>query len=135
MKSGHAFVDSGGRIVTEYRHNLNARGQPGPGDAFLKWILTHEWGGQRVTRVSITPKEGSEEDYRELPPPPEGIRYDPSDRKFLAVSAAHPDHPPVLQALDSKWWGWRDALARTGIPVYFVCAQEIEEKYIQKMGR
>ena len=134
MTSGHIFIDGGGRIVAEYRHNLSAKGQPGPGDAFLKWVLTHEWGGQWVTRVPIIPKEGDDEDFKELPSPPKGVRYDPSDRKFLAVSAAHPKHPPILQALDSKWWGWRDALAQAGISVHFVCEQEIAAKYTQKMG-
>lgn len=135
MTSGHVFIDDGGRIVTEYRHNLSAKGQPGPGDAFLKWILTHEWGGQRVTQVSITPRKGGAEDFKELPSPPKGVRYDHSDRKFLAVSAAHPKHPPILQALDSKWWGWREALAQVGVSVYFVCEKEIAAKYTKKMGR
>src|SRR5690606_30217295 len=54
MAHGHVFIDDEGRIVAEYRANLSAKGQPGPGDAFLKWLLTNEWGGQRVTRVPIT---------------------------------------------------------------------------------
>ena len=35
MTVGHVFIDDGGRIVAEYRRNLNTR-QPGPGGAFLK---------------------------------------------------------------------------------------------------
>jgi hypothetical protein len=133
MQGGHVFVDHGGTIVAEYRKHLSAKGQPGPGDAFLKWVLTHEWGGVRVTRVRITPCDrGDGEDYEELPPPPRGIRYDPSDRKFLAVAAAHPEHPPVLQSLDSKWWGWRDALAGAGVTLCFVCPDDIRCKHAKK---
>jgi hypothetical protein len=134
MRSGHVFIDDGGRIVDEYRRNLRATGQPGPGDQFFKWLLTYEWGGQRVTRVPITQKAHDEEDFVELPKPPEGTTYDRSDRKFLAVAAAHEEHPPILQSFDSKWWGWREALAQGGISVHFLCKHEIAEKHAAKMG-
>jgi hypothetical protein len=135
MQRGHVFLDAGGRIVAEYRAHLSPRGQPGPGDAFFKWLLTFEWSGKRVTRVTITPCDGVDgEDYRELPPPPEGVRYDPSDRKFLAVTAAHPEHPPILQSFDSKWWGWRAALGRVGVRVVFLCEDDIRRKHEEKMA-
>src|SRR5699024_3961358 len=99
--------------------NLSATGQPGPGDIFLKWLLTHEWSGGRVTRVRITPKADDPTDYEELPPPPAGTAYDPSDRKFLAVSIAHERRPAILQSMDSKWWGWRQALEAHGVTIRF----------------
>lgn len=135
MTNGHVFVDDGGRIVDEYKGNLNAWArQPGPGNGFLRWILTHEWGGQKVTRVAITPKDEDPADFHELPTPPDGVHCDPSDRKFLAVSAAHPEHPAVLQSLDSKWWGWREALAAVGVTIHFLCPEEAAAKYAEKMG-
>ena len=132
-KEGHVFIDASGRIVTEYRKNLNPNGQPGVGDLFFKWILTNEWNPQRITRVLITPRKEDDEDFEELPTPPEGVRYDPSDRKFLAVASAHPAHPPILQSFDSKWWGWRTALEAAGVSVHFLCQPEIERKHRQKM--
>lgn len=134
MDLGHVYVDAGGGIVDEYRRNLNARGQPGPGDAFFKWILTHEWGGTRVTRVRITPHGHDPESFHELPPPPNGIVYDRSDRKFLAVACAHPDRPPILQSLDSKWWGWQEALAQQGVSIHFLCPDEVAKKHRTKMS-
>lgn len=131
MSGGHVFVDDGGRIVAEYRSNLSARGQPGPGDAFFKWLLTHEWGGQKVTRVRIT-STTVEDEFAELP---DCARYDRSDRKFLAVSAAHTERPQILQSLDSKWWGWRETLVKVGIVIHFLCEDEISAKYAQKMRR
>jgi hypothetical protein len=128
MTSGRLFIDDGGLIVAEYRANLAAKGQPGPGDVFLKWLLTNEWSEERVSRVRLSPS------FDELPPAQEGVVYDPSDRKFLAVAAAHPKHPPILQATDSKWWGWLESLANAGISVYFLCP-EIEQKYREKMGK
>ncbi len=133
MKTGHLFIDHGGQIVAEYRATLSAKGQPGPGDAFLKWVLTNEWGGRRVTRVPLTAKHGDPSDFVELPAPPSEVRYDPSDRKFLAVAAAHAEHPPVLQSLDSKWWGWVAALKGAGVSIHFLCP-EIAKKHAEKMG-
>lgn len=135
MKKGHLFIDDGGRIVQEYRGNLSARGQPGPGDAFLKWVLTHEWSGERVTRVPITPTASDPERFAELSEPAPGVHYDRSDEKFLAVAAASPEHPPVLQALDSKWWGWTRSLAQDGVRIHFLCARDIARKYRSKMGK
>lgn len=135
MSGGHLFLDDGERIVKEYRKNLHARGQPGPGDAFLKWVLTNEWNPDRVTHVPITPVDrGDGEDFSEFPVPADGTRFDPSDRKFLAVAAAHPEHPAVWQAFDSKWWGWREVLGRMGVTVHFLCPKEIAAKHAKKMG-
>ncbi len=133
MKSGHVFIDEGQRIIVEYRKNLSASGQPGPGDAFFKWLLLHEWGGSRVTRVTITPKDDDDQDFHELPSPPQGVRYDRSDKKFLAVAAAHSDLPPILQSFDSKWWGWKEALAAVGVQIHFLC-DDIATKHKEKMG-
>ena len=137
MARGHVYIDNprgSSTIVAEYRANLSASGQPGPGDAFLKWLLIHEWAGRRVTRVKITPRGEDPENYRELPTPADGTDYDPSDRKFLAVSAAHPSRPSILQAFDSKWWGWRSALAKIGVRIEFLCPEAIAAKHCEKMG-
>jgi hypothetical protein len=134
MGAGHVFVDAGGLIVKEYMRNLRASGEPGPGDAFLRWVLTHEWNSQWVTRVEITCTDDGH-DFLETPAPPDGLDYDPSDRKFLAVAAAHPDHPPILQSADSKWWGWRESLSADGVHLHFLCGEEIAVKHEEKMGR
>jgi hypothetical protein len=134
MSRGHVFVDDGGLILEEYLSNLSPKGQPGPGDVFLKWLLTNEWGGDRVTRVTITSTEEDDEDFVELAKPTDGTSYDRSDRKFLAVAAAHPDHPPILQSFDSKWWGWQAALAEIGVSIHFLCEHAIAEKHGKKMG-
>jgi hypothetical protein len=130
---GHLFIDNAGAITAEYRNNLAAFKDPQPGNAFMKWVLTNEWNPERVTRVTVTPAD-DDQGFEELPAPPDGIHYDRSDRVFLAVSAAHPEHPPILQALDSKWWGWQEALKNPGVTIDFVCAVEIEQKYREKIG-
>lgn len=134
MTKGHLFIDADREIIDEYQRNLAVGGEPKAGATFLKWLLTNEWDVDRVTRVRIT-KDGSETGYAELPAADDGTRYDRSDCKFLAVAAAHPDHPPVLQALDTKWWGWRAPLAKCDVTLHFVCEDEIAVKHREKRER
>ena len=134
MRTGHVYVDNGGEVVREYCKNLKRSGEPGPGDAFLKWLLQHEWGGQRVTRVPISAKQNDPEDFDELPAPVDGTVYDRSDRKFLAVAAAHANRPHILQSFDSKWWGWQASLAKCGVTIHFLCEDEIRDKHAEKRG-
>ena len=58
--------------------------------------------------------------------------FDLSDRKFVAVANAHQEKPPILEGTDSKWWGWKDALAEVGIKVVFLDEAYILQKYNQK---
>lgn len=46
----------------------------------------------------------------------------------------HVEKPQILQATDSKWWGWKDDLAEVGIAVQFLCPEYVEAKYAEKMG-
>ena len=134
MAHGHLFLDAAGEIVDEYLDAVG-KGQPGAGGAFVRWVLRHEWAAARVSRVAITPRTGGPTGFVELPRPMSGVRYDPSDEKFLAVSAAHPDRPSVLQACDSKWWGWQKSLAACGVKIHFLCPDEIRTKHAKKMGK
>ncbi len=124
-------MDSGNEIYEEYGHKLSFRGQPGVGDKFFRWVHDHRFALPEDHRVSITKNENS---YDEFPSHPDLQNFDLSDRKFIAVSNAHPEKPPILQATDSKWWGWKDALAEEGIEVIFLCEDYIRDKYDKKMG-
>jgi hypothetical protein len=130
-KNGGLVVDAMGEIFDEYISNLSLSGQPGVGDTFAKWVHDHQWNPNKVDRVVITKHGHSYDQF----PDHEGLtQFDNADRKFIAVSNAHPEKPPVLQATDSKWWGWKDALAEVGITVHFLCADYVEAKYAEKMG-
>jgi hypothetical protein len=131
VKRGGLVLDSDDEIFTEYRNHLSLSGQPGVGDRFMKWVNDNRWKFPYVTQVSIT-KNG--DSYDEFPDHDGLTQFDKSDRKFIAVSNAHPAKPPVLQATDSKWWGWKDALKEVGITVRFLCCNYVETKYQEKFG-
>lgn len=134
QKRGGLVLDDGWRIVREYMNKLSQSGQPGVGDAFLKWVLTNMKKPKICEMVPLTPKSSNPDSYEEFPSH-SGLKYfDPSDRKFVAVAAAHPEHPPIMQAADSKWWGWKKPLKESGVDVEFLCPDEIQEKYHQKMA-
>ena len=118
-------LDDDRRIIGEYRNKLDPGGFPGVGDAFLKWVEINWANPQQCDLVSITPIDGSEEDFREFPTDPTLADFDPDDRKFIAVALAHSEKPPILQAVDSAWWTYRDTLRQNGVTVEFICENDI----------
>lgn len=131
VKNGGLVIDGGDEIFDEYRKQLSMKGQPGVGDRFMKWVHDNRWNLPATDQVTIT-KNG--ESYVEFPDHEGLINFDHSDRKFIAVANAHPEKPPVLQATDSKWWGWRNPLAEVGITVNFLCPDYVKTKYAGKIG-
>lgn len=131
VKNGGLVMDSGDEIYGEYMRNLAMAGQPGVGDQFMKWVHDNRWRFPNEDRVKIT-RNG--ESYDEFPEHDELADFDNLDRKFIAVANAHPNKPPILQATDSKWWGWQGALAESGITVQFLCPDYVQAKFEEKMG-
>jgi len=134
MERGRVSLDMRWLILSEYRNKLSQTGQPGVGDQFYKWVLTNQANATRCKLVPITPTESDPTDFEEFPNHPALRGFDPSDRKFVAVAAADDESPAILEASDSKWWGWRHALAQCGIQVEFLCPGEIQRKFQEKMG-
>ena len=117
-------LDNGWIILGEYLRNLRSSGEPGAGDSFLRWILMNK--DERCDLVAITPVNDSENEFEEFPDDPALERFDPDDRKFIAVALAHPERPPILQAVDSKWLNFRDAFHRNGVTVEFICEDDVQ---------
>lgn len=125
MYSGVKLVlDDDWRILDEYMRNLHSRGAD-IGDRFLAWSLQYRTNPERCDSVPITPVNGLENEFEEFPEDPALEDFDPDDRKFVAVALAHCEKPPILQAVDTKWLDFRDALDRNGVMVEFVCQDDI----------
>jgi hypothetical protein len=52
--SGRIAVDDAWEIIREYQARMRSSGQPGPGDAFLKWVLVNQANPARCRRVDIS---------------------------------------------------------------------------------
>ena len=110
-------------ILREYMQNLRSNGAD-VGDRFLGWILVNK--DDRCDLVSITSVNGSENEFEEFPDDPALDDFDPDDRKFIAVACAHPEKPPILQAVDSQWWDFHNAFRQHGVTVEFICEDDIQ---------
>ena len=110
-------------ILREYMQNLRSNGAD-VGDRFLGWILANR--DERCDLISITPVDGLENAFEEFPDDPALNDFDPDDRKFIAVARAHPERPPILQAVDSQWWDFRAAFRQNGVTVAFICEDDIQ---------
>lgn len=115
LKSGRVFLDLAGEIQREYRRYLNPAGEPGVGDRFYQEVLRR--GPLQVQHVEL-PK-ASDGSYKDYPKDRDLVSFDPSDRKFVALSLRA--KAPVVVATDSDWVHHRAALDRNGVTIRFVC--------------
>jgi hypothetical protein len=124
IQAEHTLVlDDKWQIIQEYSRNLRSIGQPGVGDAFLKWVLTNQANSQRCHVIEL--KLDNQGNCIDFPQDERLTGFDLSDRKFVALALAHPDHPPVLNAADTDWWHYRHPLAKHGVQVDFLCPEEM----------
>jgi hypothetical protein len=135
MNSNVVCSDSLGLILAEYGSNLPSRSRAGFGDMFFLWLARNRFNTRCSHTVEITPHEAS--GFHEFPKLADELAasIDPSDRKFIAVANAHPEKPPILEATDSKWIGWKDGLAEAGITIEFVDEEFLRPFYERKMGQ
>ena len=114
-------------IIDEYRNKLNPSGQPGVGDAFLKWVEINWTNDDCCDRIEITPLVGGGKiNFAEFPKDPALANFDDDDRKFVAVACAHAGQPPILQAVDSKWRNFLGALTQNGVTVEYLCPANMQ---------
>lgn len=106
-------------ILGEYQKKLNFSGQPGPGDAFFKWLWERHADKRFCRIVPVTPHEAR--GFEEFPDDPGLASFDMDDRKFVAVALASGSGPQVLNASDTDWWHHREPLHRHGVAVVFLC--------------
>jgi hypothetical protein len=118
-------VDDADEIVREYLGAVDHAGEPKVGAKFAKRLFRLRFNPEVCERIPITPIDGSQPSYAEFPPDAALADFDPDDRKFIAVACAHPERPPVLEAVDREWWTYRAAFAAAGVDVQFLCIREI----------
>ena len=118
-------LDRERRIIDEYQA-LEQIGRFNIGYQFYKWVEMNWTNPERCDLVEITPVVGLEINFEEFPDDPALEKFDSDDRKFIAVACAHPQKPPILQAVDRKWRDFLDALHQNGVTVEYLCEDEIQ---------
>ncbi len=124
MDSGRIAIDDKFLIIKEYRTHLRTEGQPGVGDRFLRWVLLNRTNSERCDQITIMPTDDNS--FREFPSDDRLKTFDRADRKWIAVCAAHPEHPPILQATDSKWLLFEKTFADNNIRIEFACPDDVK---------
>ena len=115
------LLDEPGAIFGEYRRNLQPVGQPRAGHRFFKWLAQNRNNEDRCRQVPVTPH--GERGFAEFPDSEDLRDFDRDDRAFVAVAIASGMGPPVVNASDTDWWNHREALARHGVEIEFLCPE------------
>ena len=108
-------------IIEEYSKGLNPDGQPGPGDAFFKWLWEIQANPLHCRIVPVTAHE--DRGFVEFPDDPRLRKFDDDDRKFVAVALASETSPKLLNATDTDWWHYHQELTENGVNVEFLCPE------------
>lgn len=114
MHKGRIAIDLEGEIETEYRRQLSV-GTPGVGSRFLQKFFSE--ASERIDRVSV-PKSKTGE-FENFSFSGSLKKFDPSDRKFVSVSAE--SKFPIYNASDSDWLEHKEELNKKGISIVFLC--------------
>jgi hypothetical protein len=122
MKIGRIAMDGDREIIREYPHKMRSTGEPGIGDAFLKWVLTNQANPSRCKIVDIT--------NIAVPDQLKGFR---DDEKFIRTALGCSE-PQIAEAVDGLWWKRRADFEAVGITVNFLCPEEIKANSDSKYG-
>lgn len=126
IDNGGIVLDDRIFIIDEYKNKLSPSGQPGVGDAFLKWVITYQYNELYCMVVHIT--EDESRGFLEFPEDESVQSFHRSDRKFVAVARASSFKPEILNAVDKHWWEHRHALKSCGVRVRFLCPNQFPER-------
>lgn len=122
------LLDDKGLILQEYLKQKPHGFPQGPGDAFLVWVYDNQANPEHIQVMPVTPLNGDLRGFAEFPDDVELMMFDQDDRKFVAVALVSGDAPPILNATDTDWWIHRNALARNGVHVEFLCLRLMIDK-------
>jgi len=112
-------IDTKDHILKEYQNNLSMSGQPGSGDEFMRWIHKNQCNENVCERIHITSHD--ERGFNEFPTDQSLEGFDPNDKKYVAVALGSTNNPDIINAVDSDWEEYQEALDTIGVRVKELC--------------
>jgi hypothetical protein len=111
-------LDSRKKILSEYTHHLSTKKQPCVSSDFYKWVVDNYSNSLKCELVDI--RINRQRGFDEFPDDKRLKRFHADDRKYIAVSIAHKEHPEVVQAVDKQWRQYEKILAAYKVKVIFL---------------
>lgn len=115
------LLDDHGRILREYRKQFDHVSTQSIGFQFYLWVHNNQANPEYCRKVAVTPH--ATRGFGEFPGDDDLVMFDYDDRVFVAVALANDRVAVVLNASDSDWWDYREALDRHGVEIDFVCPE------------
>jgi len=115
-------LDLQGEIFQEYFIYTNRSGQPGIGDAFVKYLWDRQSDKMHCEKVDIEKNENGI--YKQLNEKDGLLTFDSSDQKFIAVYLGSEKQPVICNACDSDWANNKLLLMQYDIRVLEILQEE-----------
>jgi hypothetical protein len=115
-------LDLQGEIFNEYFNHMNWSGQPGIGDAFVKYLWDRQYNKTICEKVDI--KKDKNGIYKQLRDKKDLLLFDPNDHKFIAVYLGSKNSAVICNACDSDWENNKLLLSKYQINVYEILQRD-----------
>lgn len=117
-------------IINEYRNRIPKN--TNLGQIFWRWFDTYI--GVISLEDFLKLDKDADGNYMMYPLDDRTKEFDLSDRKFVALARAHPEHPPIVEATDGKWLGYKEAFEEYGVHIEFLDMDYAAMMYDRKLG-
>lgn len=109
-------LDADYEISREYRNRISM--DTPVGKKFWRWFNSYQ---SRILAADFVKLEKDQEgNYKMFPMEERTAEFDLSDRKFIALARAHLEHPPIIEAADGKWLGYKAVFEEYGVHIEFL---------------
>lgn len=121
-KKFRLILDTTWMVMGEYRNVIKKKG--GIGEQLIRLLSSTIGSGEYSLLVPITRQNGS---FIEFPDDSRLEKFDPSDRKWIALARAYiqsyPDQPPspIVEATDDKWHAFEAVFKEYGVMIDWIC--------------
>ncbi|MDO4339912.1 MAG: hypothetical protein Q4C91_17775 [Eubacteriales bacterium] len=122
-------LDADYQIIKEYRNRISMKTDMGR--IFWRWF--NKYISCILFDDYLKLDKDSEGNYVKFPLEERTKDFDFSDRKFVALSRTHSEHPTIVEATDGKWFGFKEIFEEYGVHIEFLDRDYAEMMYNRKI--